>query len=276
MRKLHIATIAVALAFSAFLPAAKADIMAYASTNGGLLYLVDLSNATATEIGNTGISAMEGLSLSPGGTLYGTDLSGNLYTINQSTGAVTLIGSTGLGDIEGLAFDGSTLLAAPFNYDTSTSTTLYSINTATAAATSVTTATTGAVRGMTLEDANDVFVTSDRPTFMSLETVNLSGTVTDDGTLADTSGGFVEVTALAYNGSTLWGLDTSGNEYIINPITAAETLVGNVDDLFFLDMSLAPTPVVPEPSTWAILIIGLAGLGGARYRGFRRSAAPGF
>lgn len=34
-------------------------------------------------------------------------------------------------------------------------------------------------------------------------------------------------------------------------------------------------PTIPEPSTWAMMVIGLAGLGFARYRGLWRTVAPG-
>jgi hypothetical protein len=197
---------------------------------------------------------MEGLALSSGGTLYGTDDGGNLYSINTTTGAATLIGSTGLGDVEGLGFDGSTLLGTNFNSPT----TIYSINTTTAAATSVVSASTGVVRGMAL-DGNEAFVASGSAV-QSLETINLtSGAVADIGTLAPF------FAALAYDG-TLYGLDSSGNEYTINQSNADLTLVGNTGGQFFLDATLAPVSAVPEPTSILLLVTVLAGAGFALHR----------
>lgn len=240
------------------------DVMAYAVATNGDLYSVDLTTGTATVIGSTGAgNLMEGLALSPGGTLYGTDAAGNLYTVNTSTGAATLVGSTGAGDIEGLAFNGTTLLGSNFS---STDTTIMSINTSNASTTAVTTTTTTLqyVRAMTLEDSNDVFVTSALCSFppcttsTELSSINLTtGVVTSIGTLNDPN----EFTAaLAYNG-TLYGLDSDGNEYIINPSNGDLTPVGNTGGQFWLDMTLA---TVPEPSTVLLLGIGLIGLISAR------------
>jgi DNA-binding beta-propeller fold protein YncE len=121
-RMLRSAIVAAGLAALAFHPSLRADIMAYAVDINDNLDSVDLSTATATLIGSTG-EFLEGIAISPGGTLYATDNSGNLYTLNSATGAATLVGSTGIGDVEGLAFDGSTLLGSSF----SNPTTIYSI-----------------------------------------------------------------------------------------------------------------------------------------------------
>jgi hypothetical protein len=252
---LRSAIVAAGLAALAFHPSLRADIMAYAVDNDENLYSVDLSTATATLIGSTG-EFLEGIAISPGGTLFATDGFGNLYTLNSATGAATLVGSTGLGDVEGLAFDGNTLLATNFNNPT----TIYSINTTNANATSVVTASTGVVRAMSLLDSNDVYVSA-TPVFQNLETINLTtGGVTDIGVLADSS----LIAALAYNG-VLYGLDVSGNEYTINPTNAALTLVGNAGGHAYLDATLAPVAAVPEPAS-IFLLFGVIGAVGMRLR----------
>lgn len=253
MRRLGI--LVLGLVLSPLCPARLfADVMAYAVALDDNLYSVDLTTGAATVIGNDG-QFLEGLALSPGGTLFATDASGNLYTINRTTAAATLVGSTGLGDVEGLDFDGSTLIATNFTDPT----TIYSINTSTASPTAIVSASTGVVRGMALLDAIDVFVTSDTPVFQSLETISLlSGSVVDVGPLSDTN----LIAAMAYNG-TLFGLDSGGNEYTINPSNADLTLVGNTGNQFWLDMTLVSSSTIPEPSAVTLFatVIGAIGIG---------------
>lgn len=252
--RLYYTMIAAALAAFSFQSPSRADVIAYATATDGNLYLVDLSNATETLIGPMGEANIpEGIALSPSGALFSTDASGNLYSVNKTTGAATLVGDTGLGDIEGLAFDGSTLLGTNFNSPT----TIYSINTSNASTTSVVSAAVALVRAMELENSNNVFVTNGScsippcSTNTELSSINLTtGVDTDIGALIDDS----ELTAaLAYNGI-LYGLDSAGNEYIIDPSNAGLTFVGNAGGLFYVDATIA---VVPEPTTLALTGAGL-------------------
>jgi hypothetical protein len=253
---LRSAIVAAGLAALAFHPSLRADIIAYAVDNGENLYSVDLSTATSTLIGSTG-EFLEGLALSPGGTLFATDGNGHLYTVNKATGASTLVGSTGLGDIEGLTFDGSTLLGTDFNDPT----TIYSINTTNANVTSLVSANAGVVRAMSLLDSNDVYVTSDSPVFQSLETINLTtGSTTDIGAFSDSN----LIAALVYNG-VLYALDSAGNEYTINRANADLTLVGNTGGQFYLDATLASVAPVPEPAS-ILLLFGVIGAVGMKLR----------
>ena len=64
------------------------------------------------------------------------------------------------------------------------------------------------------------------------------------------------------------------------PTTLTE-LSDNAGDLLEADISnvtiavaVTPPPAVPEPSTWAMMLIGFAGFGFFSYRSGRRAASP--
>src|SRR5690349_17350672 len=92
---------------------ARGDVFAYGVATDENLYQIDVTTGATTLLGSTG-QFMEGLALSPGGQLFGTDSSGLLYSINPLTGASTLIGDTGRGNVEGLDFNGNTLVGSDF------------------------------------------------------------------------------------------------------------------------------------------------------------------
>ena len=49
---------------------------------------------------------------------------------------------------------------------------------------------------------------------------------------------------------------------------------GTADDIGFSAITLgSATPVIPEPSTWAMMVVGFAGLGFAGYRAKRKNIA---
>src|SRR5437868_4607938 len=112
---------------------AAADQLAFAVDNTENLFSVDLTTASATLVGNTG-QFLQGLAVSPQGSLFGTDFLGNLFSVSKATGAAAFIGSTGLGDIEGLTFRGTTLIGTNFS-NLGGTTTVSAIDPTTAAAT---------------------------------------------------------------------------------------------------------------------------------------------
>lgn len=98
---------------------------------------------------------------------------------------------------------------------------------------------------------------------------NLSGFT--DGTEIDVLWGG----NLVYSATNVAGF--AYNEIVIDPIaTSAITVlsIGLRDDAFFLnvdDISVRQTSAVPEPSTWAFMIIGFAGVG---FMAYRRKSKP--
>jgi len=253
--------VAVMVAFSN--TNARADDMGFAVDPGGNLYSVDLTTATSTLIGYTGIGpfgqTVEGLAISPGGTLYATDDSGMLFSIDSTTAASTFVGPTGLGDVEGLRFDGSTLLAT----DVSNPTSVYSLNTSTAAPTLITTYAEGRTRGIAVESPTTIVASTDDGSggsdLTSASLLNGSSTIL--GALPSFTG------SLAFVNGTLYDLDLSGNEYVINPSNGSGTLVGNAGGAYVDLVGANAVGATPEPGTLGLLGTALlAGAGVARRR----------
>ena len=252
---------------------AEADQLAFAVDDTGILSSVDLTTATATPIGPTG-QLLEGLAISPLGSLFGTDDYGNLYSVSKTTGAATMIGTTGLGDIEGLGFRGTTLIGTDFS-NLGGPTTVSAINTTTAAATTITSFSQGPVRAMAVLNSipNTIDVASDSPVSQSLVQVNLlTGTNMNLGQLPSNGlavTGTDLISALNFGtDGVLYALDALGNEFTISS-NGAGTLVGNTGGQYWLDMTMAstaldPSDPVPEPDSVALLLTAALGLMGIR------------
>ena len=242
-----------------------ADQLGFAVDATENLFSVDLTTASATLVGNTG-QFLQGLAVSPQGSLFATDNLSNLFSISKTTGAATLIGNTGIlnngsPDIEGLTFRGSTLIGTDFS-NLGGPTTVYAINTTTAAATAITSFSQGPVRAMALVNPNTIDVASDSPVSQSLVQVNLlNGTNTSLGQLPSMGAALIAALNFGSDG-TLYALDPFGNEFIIAS-NGAGTLVGNTGGQDWLDLTMASTTLpgaVPEPSSMALLLIAALGL----------------
>jgi len=253
---------------------AAADQLGFAVDNTTTLFSVDLTTATATPIGPTG-QFLQGLAVSPTGSLFGTDYLGNLYSVSKTTGATTFIGSTGLGDIEGLTFRGTTLIGTNFS-NLGGPTNVSAINTTTAAPTTITSFSQGPVRAMALVNPNTIDVASDSPVSQSLVSVNLlNGTNTTLGQLPSSGAALIAAMNFGTDGN-LYALDPLGNEFIIAS-NGAGIPVGNTGGQYWLDLTMASTVLdppgdVPEPSSLALLLAAGLGLIGAR--AWQRSGGP--
>lgn len=271
--KLTIAMSLVAGILYVPISSAEADQLAFAVDDTGNLSSVDLTTATATPIGYTG-QLLEGLAISPLGSLFGTDDYGNLYSVSKTTGAATMIGTTGLGDVEGLGFRGTTLIGTDFS-NLGGPTTVSAINTTTAAATTITSFSQGPVRAMAVLNSipNTIDVASDSPVSQSLVQVNLlTGTNMNLGQLPSNGlavTGTDLISALNFGtDGVLYALDALGNEFTISS-NGAGTLVGNTGGQYWLDMTMAstvldPSDPVPEPDSMALLLTAALGLMGIR------------
>jgi hypothetical protein len=254
---------------------AAADQFGFAVDNTTNLFSVDLTTATATPIGFTG-QLLQGLAVSPTGSLFGTDYLGNLFSVSKTTGAATLIGSTGSGDIEGLTFRGTTLIGTNFS-NLGGPTTVSAIDTTTALPTTITSFSQGPVRAMALVNPNTVDLASDSPVSQSLVSVNLlTGTNTSLGQLPSSGAALIAAMNFGTDGN-LYALDPLGNEFIIAS-NGAGIPVGNTGGQYWLDLTMASTvldppgdpPGVPEPNSMALLLTAALGL--VSVRAWQRSS----
>lgn len=229
-----------------------ADGQLYAlGTNGNLYRLTATGNTyQATNLG--------ALSTAPQGSSFGFDFNPTVDRIrvtsdtnqnlrlNQTTtppgvtvdGAITLNGSTNI-DLVGSAYTNSFLGA--------TSTTLYG-----------------------LDAFTDALVRS---------------TDANAGTYINTSlgGGVFGPLGVTFSNSDLVGFDISGSTgagffnlndgfYSVNLTTGLATRIGTVGAGSLIGLSVAPAGAVPEPGTWALLLVGFAAIGTALRR--RRILRP--
>ena len=81
------------------------------------------------------------------------------------------------------------------------------------------------------------------------------------------------VSGRALSSTATWD-DTTFSKLGVTPGTYVWQLGNGNDDNFFT-LNIGPTGVVPEPSTWAMMLLGFAGLGWAGYRGRAASRATG-
>ncbi len=232
----------------ALVATANAVPMGYGVAVDQNLYLIDLGGGTATLIGSTG-HTFEGVALSDGGVLYGTDLFGRLFEISTTDASTTLIGDPGLGNMEGLDFNNGMLLASDFL----TFPSIYQLSLTDATPTQVFTSTvqTGVIRSMATQSDNVMLVRVDGVGNQSenfLNAVNIdTDTVTPIGDLGDywTAG-----MDFADDGN-LYGLSDEGVITMIDPATGSSTVVGDTGDQFWLDFT-----AIPEPTTLVILLAG--------------------
>lgn len=195
--------------------------------SGSTLYSVNPTNGSLTSIGTSGITYLNFAEAAGGLWAVGTD--DNLYSIDASTGVATLIGATGLAastqNWNSLASGEGSLF-----YDLMDG--FYSLNSSTGTATFI---------GC---GGNLVFGACSGP----------------------------QMGAMALGDGTLYGVeDVVSSIYTINTSTGQMTDTGvnpNVNGLAYLGLapeisSTPPTGSVPEPATWAMMLIGFGAVGTA-------------
>ncbi len=225
------------------------------------LYVYDAQANSNTLIGDLGLSSdSTGMAFSPSGTLYLFErASQSLYTVNTATAATTLVGNAGVAAEDfTISLDGTTGYVTANNN-------LYSINLTSGAATllgaitttldGLTTAPIDVTLGGTLYSAGTIFGVDSG----SLFALNLAApSLSSIGFTAGAS----ETFDFASDG-TLWG-QNAGTFNVIDSTTFASLPDGpSAGGLFAFGMAIAPSisGAVPEPSTWAMMLLGFGAIG---------------
>jgi hypothetical protein len=281
------------IAAAALLPAAAHAESIFGLTSGGAIFSFDSSNPN-TITGLTLVTGLGGNTLVDidfypvNGALYGFASSGNLYRINPFTGVATLdvSPSTSMGTVQHSDFNPAAdrariLSAGNMNFRITPS---------------VQSAGPSAMPGQVTADGSFAFASGsgtgtpnlvgaaytnnfDGTSMTSLYTIDLNSLYLNSGTPQFNTLGLVG--ALGFTLSGINGFDISqssgtaflsdgDNLYTVNLSTGGTTLVGTIGGALGADTISIATVAVPEPSTYALAGIGLAGLLVAiRYRRVR-------
>jgi hypothetical protein len=218
-------------------------------SNGGLVSY-DTTTKVSTVLGNTG-TVMFDIALNSGGDLFGVD-GGTLFKISTSGGATTALGSMG-SFVNGLVFGSDGTLYGAGNNN------LYKINTSNGQASLI-----GSMGNP--ESAGDLAFFKGQLYLAS----NLGLAVVNPLTGASRLiGGTTNIFGLASTVDALFGVKDNAI-YTIDPTTGLTTKVSSYTNGQAYGAASAPT-AVPEPATWAMMLLGLVLVG---YVLRRRGTAP--
>lgn len=225
-------------------------------SNGGLVSY-DTATRTRTVLGECG-PTMYDIALNTGGDLFGVD-GGTLFSVSTSNGAATMLGSLGA-FINGLVFgpDGTLYGSGGSN--------LYKINTNSGQASLIGSMGATQSAGDLAFFKGQLYLASN----LGLAIVNpLTGA-------SQLIGGMANIFGLASTADTLFGVKDNAI-YTIDPTTGLGAKLssytnGSAYGAAAVPVAASSPRAVPEPTTWAMLLLGLTLVGHARRR--RSKNAP--
>ncbi len=246
---LLITILAILFTLSISIPLTYAGPTMWVDDVYGNIGTVDVSTGTTTVIGNAGVQLTD-IAFDGSGNLYGITFD-TLYSINKTTAAAAPIGNLGVGqDVNGLTFSsGGTL------YASGASGNLYTVNTSTGAATAL--FDTGFASGGDLAFNNGVLYYTDGTHLLSIDLT--AETASSIGVI-----GPYPVYGLATLDDGMLYAAANTSIYSVNTTTGAGTLTTTFSGLG--QAWGATTLPIPEPSTFLLLVAGLAGIGFLRRR----------
>lgn len=234
----------------------------YSTGNDGTsLYTVDSTTGASQQVGYFGFGATYALAFSPDDTLYalvdGYNFQGRLATINTTTGAASVFGApTGVPNLWAMAFDpDGTLYAASWGTNS-----LYTLNTTTGAATLIGSLGFSGVIDLAFDSTGQLWGISQG--LYRIDTATGLGAMAHSSVGGGCLAGLTITQADRFLATNYCG--ANGGLFEINPTTGAHTLIGNTginSPVGLTDRGVAAPGAVPEPATWAMMILGVFGTG---------------
>jgi cell division septation protein DedD len=228
------------------------------ASGGGRLWLIDVTNQSATLIGNTGFDRLGGIAFDSSGTLYGVSggsaQQGTLMTIDPTNGTATVIGLLSDPDaaVDGLRFNSQGVLYGGSFNNTKSVGELLTIDPSNAEVlTSLTLVGSGNsfCPGIAF-DSKDVLYGSRGNSSGRAEDLDLIDQVTGVLTPIGPMEAVISDIVFAPDG-TLYGSSPTGDLYSIDPVTGAKTLLFNTGISQLSGLAAAPASPTPTPTPTA-------------------------
>ena len=216
-------------------------------------------------------------------------LGGNIYLTQQGAGLVTQLNNNGTFNHNVASIRFATGIAANSAagvlYVSNGSTTIFKVTPA-GVVTSFTAGATGGVDGLTVNAANTILYAEAGGHILGFNTttgaqvfdsgfipggpdgtaIGLSGSIANELFVNTNGGTVVEVDLTTLAQTTILTGGSRGDFVTVDPLTDTLLITQTDSILRLTPISGGFTPGVPEPSTWAMMILGFAGIGFVAYR----------
>lgn len=251
--KLNLTVLLTAGLFPGVQSIARADVIAFVTTNTSQMGTIDLNTGTESPLAANPPTVFAGLGVS-GNSLFGAEYqtaNGGLWNVSQSNGSLSSVGNSGID-----YFDFGSTSAGLYAVDHALN--LYSVDPATGSAASI------GPLGIGLSGVSSALSTSGSSSTLffadgqSLYTVNTS----DGHTTLVGNMGSSQMLALLLDGGVLYGVDFSNHADTIDQVTGSVTIGPGTGGLPGQIYGLAPDPQAagsaPEPANLLLVLVGLS------------------